>query len=244
MSVFPTMPLLTDAFIADTAHLTAEETGALMMLMMCAWRRPECDLPDDDTLLQRWSRTDARRWSKVRDRVMSFWTRTDGRWTHEQLLRERDFVNHKRRSQSANAKAKWSKIKETGDATAEPKASQVDAPTPTPNITPYSPPKRGTVKPDEDFEKFWSAYPSRGAHGSPRKPASEKFRAAVRRGVDPLAIIRGAEGYAAAMAGKDPQFVAQAVTWLSQERWADQTAPPPTVAKPRPQAADVPEFNL
>ncbi|TWB19210.1 DUF1376 domain-containing protein [Nitrospirillum bahiense] len=247
MSVFPTMPLLTDAFIADTSALTAEETGGLLMLMMCAWRRPDCDLPDDETLLQRWSRIDPRRWPKVRDRIMSFWNLKAGFWTHDQLLREHDFVNRKRRSQSANAKAKWSKTKETGDAVAEPNASQFDAPTPTPNITPYSPPKRGTEKPDENFEKFWSAYPSRGTHGNPRKPAAEKFQAAVRRGVDPLAIIRGAANYAAAVAREktEPQFVAQAATWLRQERWADHLAPPPTATtKSRPQAADVPEFDL
>ena len=73
------------------------------------------------------------------------------------------------------------------------------------------------------FAAFWERYPNRGAHGNPRKPALERFTAAVKRGADPAAIIRGAENYAAAVAQErtEPRFVAQAVTWLNQERWQE-----------------------
>ncbi|MEC4590553.1 DUF1376 domain-containing protein [Nitrospirillum amazonense] len=129
---FPALPLWTDAFIADTTHLTAEETGGYIMLLMCAWRRPDCDLPDDDVLLQRWSRIGARRWPKVRDRVMSFWTLADGRWTQKRLAREHEFVSHRRSVLSANAKAKHRKNKETPSAIGEQNACKTNAPTPTP----------------------------------------------------------------------------------------------------------------
>jgi hypothetical protein len=36
MSEFPCLPLFTDAFIADTGHLGAIETGAYLMLLMVA----------------------------------------------------------------------------------------------------------------------------------------------------------------------------------------------------------------
>lgn len=77
-----------------------------------------------------------------------------------------------------------------------------------------------------DFAAFWSTYPSRGPHPNPRKPAAEKFAAAVRGGADPGAIIRGAENYAATIRreGTDPRFVAQATTWLNQHRWQDHQA--------------------
>ena len=72
-----------------------------------------------------------------------------------------------------------------------------------------------------DFEKLWAVYPSRRNHSNPKKPAAQKFDAAVKRGVDPETIIRGAVNYARHVEkdGTDPRFVAQAATWLNQERW-------------------------
>jgi hypothetical protein len=80
------------------------------------------------------------------------------------------------------------------------------------------------------FETFWRVYPSRGSHSNPKKPAREKFEAATRRGVNPTIIIRGAENYRTLIerGETNPRFVAQAVTWLNQERWNDyQEAPEP-----------------
>jgi hypothetical protein len=73
-------------------------------------------------------------------------------------------------------------------------------------------------------ERFWAVFPSRSPHNNPKKPALEKFRAAVRRGVDPEIIIAGAERYAAYVASHvtNPKYIAQAVTWIHQERWTDQ----------------------
>jgi hypothetical protein len=74
-----------------------------------------------------------------------------------------------------------------------------------------------------EFEIFWQAYPARAPHSNPKKPAREKFEAAVKRGVGPAEMIAGAERYAAqvAAAGTEPRYVAQAATWLRQERWGD-----------------------
>lgn len=80
MSSFPSLPLFTDAFIADTGHLSAQQTGAYMMLLMMAWRSPECRLPDDDDKLARWARVDRRTWLKIKPAVMEFWSLADGFW--------------------------------------------------------------------------------------------------------------------------------------------------------------------
>jgi hypothetical protein len=88
---------------------------------------------------------------------------------------------------------------------------------------------------DDNFELFWRAYPTRGRHSNPKKPARAKFEAAVRRGADPTAIIRGAQAYADHVRrdGVGPRYVAQAATWLNQERWADAAQQP---QEDRPQA--------
>jgi hypothetical protein len=73
-----------------------------------------------------------------------------------------------------------------------------------------------------EFDTFWQIYPHRGRFSDPKKPARLKFEAAIKRGVDPAAIIAGAERYRAHVEqeGIEPRFVAQAATWLHQERWA------------------------
>ena len=86
------------------------------------------------------------------------------------------------------------------------------------------------------FAEFWRIYPSRRPHSNPKKPARQKFEAALKRGVPASDIIRGAENYAAHARRdvSDRKFVAQAVTWLNQERWAEYQEAPEEV---RPEVA-------
>ena len=74
---------------------------------------------------------------------------------------------------------------------------------------------------DQQFEVFWRAYPSRERHSNPKKPARAKFEAALKRGLVAANIIQGAKNYAAYIEreGTDAKYVAQAQTWLNQERW-------------------------
>jgi hypothetical protein len=81
------------------------------------------------------------------------------------------------------------------------------------------------------FERFWKAYPSRGQHANPKKPARAKFLAAIKNGIDPELLIRAAENYAAAMrrAGTDGRFVKTAEVWLNKASW-EQYGDPVAVA--------------
>jgi len=76
---------------------------------------------------------------------------------------------------------------------------------------------------DDPFDRFWSAYPKRDG-ANPRKPAKAKFEKLVRNGADPEKIIAGAKRYADELAAQNKLstvYVAQAITWLNQERWGD-----------------------
>lgn len=133
MAEFPHLPMFTDAYLADTRHLTTEEHGAYLLLLMEAWRRPECCLPDDDVLLARLSGLPAQRWAEVKPVVMSFWKR-DGRrkvWTQKRLSKERGYVSQKSQSQRDKATKRWDKTKKD-DAAALLTPCPDDAPTPTP----------------------------------------------------------------------------------------------------------------
>ena len=53
MAKYPGLMLWTDAWIADTHHLTVELRGAYMDLLVLMWRTPGCRVPNDDQWLAR-----------------------------------------------------------------------------------------------------------------------------------------------------------------------------------------------
>jgi hypothetical protein len=79
----------------------------------------------------------------------------------------------------------------------------------------------------EFFNTFWRVYPSRGAQANPKKPAREKFEAAVKRGTDPELLIRAAANYAEAMrrSGTAGRFIKTAEVWLTKASWEQYGAP-------------------
>ncbi len=85
--------------------------------------------------------------------------------------------------------------------------------------------KKHTVdsSPAGGFDEFWRAYPSRKPHPTPKAPAKKKYEGAINRGVPPAGIIHGAKNFALYVEheGLNPKYVAQAQTWLSQERWSE-----------------------
>ncbi len=89
---------------------------------------------------------------------------------------------------------------------------------------------------DQQFQNFWRTYPSRGRHSNPKKPARAKFDAALKRGVAAADIVRGAQNYAGYVEreGTDHKYVAQAQTWLTQERWTQYQEQEAAGSKPTP----------
>ena len=78
-------------------------------------------------------------------------------------------------------------------------------------------------RPDR-FEEFWSEYPKRTPHGNPKAPARKKWDEAIKK-TDPQTIIDAVREYARVREGQDPQFTAQTVKWLKDERWTDEVTP-------------------
>ena len=50
---FPALPLWTDAYLADTTHLTYAESGMYLAILMHMWRCPGCRIPNDQEWLAR-----------------------------------------------------------------------------------------------------------------------------------------------------------------------------------------------
>ncbi|UTW56151.1 DUF1376 domain-containing protein [Kordiimonas sp. SCSIO 12610] len=87
MAEFPALPFFTDAYLADTIHLSTEEHGAYLLLLMTAWRTRGCYLPDDNKMLARITRTSAAKWRKLRPTMQAFFTVEDGRWVQKRLVK-------------------------------------------------------------------------------------------------------------------------------------------------------------
>ena len=141
MAQYPALPLFTDAYLADTRHLNAMQHGAYLLLLMTAWRMPDCKLPDDDKFLAKCVAMDARAWKANREVVMSFWERdAQQKWYQARLLDERKYVEDKRNKNASSAKSRWLKNNNSGDtnayANAMPNGCERNAPTPTPTPTP------------------------------------------------------------------------------------------------------------
>jgi len=91
----------------------------------------------------------------------------------------------------------------------------------------------------EEFQEFWKAYPKRDG-GNPKKPAAEKFYAALKAGATASEIIAGAKAFATEMdrLGKvGTAFVPMAKAWLHQQQWCDFVGiknPTPEKSQPPP----------
>ena len=89
MTARPWMPLYIGDYLADTAHLTATEHGAYLLMLMHQWQHGM--LPSDDELLTRIARVHPPHWPRVKRVLISFFeTQEDGSWKNKRLAAERD----------------------------------------------------------------------------------------------------------------------------------------------------------
>jgi len=116
MAEFPALPLWTDAYLADTLDLTLEEHGAYLKLLMIAWRRPTCAVPDDDTWIARTLGCHGKTWRKLRPGILEkFFVLEGAEWVQKRLVSERSKAEKKRGSHQKSARLRWAKTKKKKD---------------------------------------------------------------------------------------------------------------------------------
>lgn len=216
MAEYPALPLFTDAFLADTLHLNTVQIGAYMLMIMTAWRAPDCALPNDDIFLARICRMDRRTWGHNREVLLSFWHPDGARLQQKRLKDERNYVDQKRNINSANGKASALKRLNRGSTTVATNGQRKSNPhthtieredkgkEPLPSLT--------------RWQDFKSVYPKARA-GSWQK-AEIAYRAAIKRGFDEDRIYAGAESYA----NSDEVvrgFAKGAAAWLNDDRFTN-----------------------
>jgi uncharacterized protein YdaU (DUF1376 family) len=113
LSAFPSLPLFTDAWVADTKHLTRLERGTYHDLLVLMWRSPNCRVPNDDAWLgKRLGMTPDEVKSELRPIIAEF-IQSDGNWLmQKRLQKEFAWVSKNSKKRSDAAKARWNKEKD------------------------------------------------------------------------------------------------------------------------------------
>ena len=87
MADMPAMLLWTDAYMADTSHLTTYEHGAYLLILMAMWRAGGY-LPNDDIRLARTARTTPGKWAQIAPTIRQFLTIDGDTVTQKRLMVE------------------------------------------------------------------------------------------------------------------------------------------------------------
>lgn len=130
MAELPFLPLATDAYLADCAHLSDAEHGRYLLLLIALWRAPSQRLPNDDEwLARRFARSVERIQEEIRPLVREF-CKCSGNWiTQKRLAKEFAYVSTSRKKQSARAKSRWNKEKNEshGNAAMQPSGNALNS---------------------------------------------------------------------------------------------------------------------
>jgi len=146
MAEYPSLPLFTDAYLSDTRHLTTLQHGAYLLMLMTAWRSPDCCLPDDDIFLARVCGMDRRTWLNNKDVLLTFWQRSlndncdnsgasstgsPTKLFQRRLSDERKYVEQVRNKNIAAGRASALKRQNRGSTSVQPNVNQTSTPIPT-----------------------------------------------------------------------------------------------------------------
>ena len=208
MAKFPHLPLWTDAYMADTLHLTHEEHGLYLMLLMTIWRAPACKIPNDFTWVKRRLRaTDDQMENLVKNLLDEFFITSGNHITQKRLKEEYEYVKKKAKKNSASAKSRWQKEKVVCERNAP-------IPTPIPSIRDTN--VSLSLKTDNLFEQWYQTWPRKVGKGGARKA----FKAALKK-TDFETLCQGRDRFIVAASGQDKNYIPYPSTWLNQERWLD-----------------------
>lgn len=134
------MPLWIGDYLADTQHLTRDEHGAYLLLLMAYWRNGG-PLSDDDKRLAATVKASPKEWRNLRETMAEFFTVFGGVWSHKRADKEiaesmsRSEKNASRASRAAQAR--WGKSGQSAqpsdDAPSIPQALHEQCPSPSPS---------------------------------------------------------------------------------------------------------------
>ena len=104
------MPLYIGDYILDTRHLTTEQHGAYLLLLMECWSRDGV-LPVCDATLAKLAKLSLSAWRKHRDTILTFFTLGPDGYSQKrvtaELIRVQSVLEKRRAKAKAAADARW-----------------------------------------------------------------------------------------------------------------------------------------
>ena len=218
MSKIPFMPLYVGDYLGDTQHLTTEQHGAYLLILMAMWRSGG-RLPADPKVLCRIARIHPPRWPKMSAEVMAFFQASGDEITHDRLVMEIKKASHKSQSRAESgrlggkAKALKNNKPDVANATDLPKHSSLSESEPESerknNKRPDSAARPPEPSPAVDFLECKSAF-----NGSTERMLAE-VQSAMGSGAD---RCHAEQWLAQLLRTNGPEPVSQAFQMLSTAR--------------------------
>lgn len=183
MAEFASMPLFTDAWIADTTHLDRAERGLYMDLIILMWRSPSCRVPNEIDWIARKIRASDDEVKTLEGIIEEFCSK-DGNWLFQKRLqKEWNYTFSKRRKNSDSAKSRWSKENYASERNAGDGCER-NAPSPSPspskeretNVSPKNA-KGSRIPADWQLPNDWSQWAvEQGLDGATIRLEADRFK--------------------------------------------------------------------
>ena len=212
------MPLSIGDYLKNTQHLSAEEHGAYLLLIMHYWIHGK--IKNDKKLIKNITKISA----KKCENILQFFEEKDGYLIQERIEEELTKAKEKSEKAKKSAEARWGKNQknETANddanayANASPEHMLGECSSPSPNIIT----KRNNInnaqndsKIDVQFEEFWKVYGNK----IDKKVAKEKFKSA--RKIASIGSILLAAGRYKKYCEETDTPMKHPKTWLNGECW-------------------------
>lgn len=231
-------PFYVGDYLRDTRHLTTEQHGAYLLLLMDCWSK-RGPLPDNDAALAMIVGLPMRAWRRLRPAIAPFFTIADGQWTSPRMMKEIERSKEisekrkeagKRGGRPTNSSPKPKAIAlQLGGQTGLQTETHARVASPLPSEGTYSVPNgTGAVAPIDPDKKAWQeGVDLLKSHGVDEKPARQfigklvKDSGAEARALLPI-IAKCIE-----IGTQDPRsYLTKAVQALADRRGGGSPAPP------------------
>lgn len=228
------MPFYIGHYLRDTMHLTTEQHGAYMLLLMACWTRGGA-LPSASAQLAGIARMTPAAWRKSEEVVMAFFTLTDGgEYTHGRILAEltkAKVISDKRREVGAKGGRPKKELQPDEKPIAKPIAKQMrsqnETPTPltlepdgsNPPVVPQG--TKAIVLRQAHVDEAWAVTPPKARGRTSRADVTDALRAAAQRGKRPEDVINGLKAYYASREATrdDGEYAKGAHRIIAKDRW-------------------------